>query len=322
MDAILTGLGAGLCDRARPAQPLPGAGRLLRRNADRRAAGHRPDQRRRHPAADRLRLRPAAGIGHHPARRHLLRRRVWRAHLVDPAQRAGRRGRGDDHARRQSDGQERRSGPRPLPLRHRLLRGRYVRGRPDVAVRAAAGVLRGHLLAVGLCGADGVRVRLAGLAGRRQPGEDAAGRRTRADAGLRRHRRQHRRGALHLRHPGHSRRDRLPRRRHRPLRHGRADHPGGAPGVRDAESAEDRQELRQHEGPRPRQVDHPAVVLHRLLHRHPAGDGGFGRLGRRLRHREARRQGQRGRSARATSAASRRRRRPTTRRPAGRWCRC
>ena len=51
-----------------------------------------------------LQPRLQAGIGDHSSRRYLLRRRIWRAHLVDPSQRSRRCRCGDDDPRRQSDG--------------------------------------------------------------------------------------------------------------------------------------------------------------------------------------------------------------------------
>ncbi len=170
------------------------------RHPDRRVAGHRADPHHRDAAADHLRSRPAAVADH--AGRHLLRRAVWRLDHVDPGQ-YSRRGGVDRHLhRRPSDGQ---AGPRRrgacgrrirLVLR-RLRRHRFHRGLRPAARRDRAGVQLARLLL-----ADGARPRHRGDPGARlghQGRRHGAGR---PPARSRRHRREQRPHALHVRRLG------------------------------------------------------------------------------------------------------------------------
>ena len=196
--------------------------RLPARHPDRRAARHRTDSHHRDAAADHVRPRPAVLADH--ARRHLLRRAVRRLDHVDPGEHSGR-GRLDRHLhRRPPDGEAgpgrggaRRRGAR-LVLR-RLRRHRVHRG-----VRAAACRDRAGVQLAGLFLADGARSRHRGRAGARlgdQGDRHGAGR---PAVRPRRHRREQRAHALHLRRLGTVGRHRLPAAGDRAVRH-RRDHP-------------------------------------------------------------------------------------------------
>ena len=107
---FLDNLALGFSVALSPITLLYCADRRVRRHVHRRAARHRPDRDRRHAVADHLPSAPDRGADH--ARRHLLRRHVWRLDHLDPAAAAGRRLLGGDRGRGLSDGA---AGPR----RHR-----------------------------------------------------------------------------------------------------------------------------------------------------------------------------------------------------------
>ena len=88
--------------RADAGEPVLRARRRLDRHADRRAARHRPDRHHRDAAAADLPSRADLRPDH--ARRHLLRRAVWRLDHRDPGEPAGRDLLGGDLHRRPPDG--------------------------------------------------------------------------------------------------------------------------------------------------------------------------------------------------------------------------
>ncbi len=103
--------------------------RLLSRHDHRRAAGARAFERRGDPDPARLHARPAGDLGADHADQRLLRRHVWRADLLDPAQHPGRRAGGDDDPRRLSDGQAGPGGRGAGAVRRRLVRRQLPRHR-------------------------------------------------------------------------------------------------------------------------------------------------------------------------------------------------
>src|SRR5439155_1419115 len=172
--------------------------------------------RHRHPAA--AHGLPAAGAGHHHARRDLLRRHVRRLDDGDPRQHPGRGRLGGHDARRLSDGA---AGARRSGAGHRghlVVRGRHARaGRPHV-LRAAAGRRRAahrpaRILRAGGAGLQRGGEPLGSLAGQ---GTERGGARRAGGA----HRaRSHVRGASFRVRDGHAALGRrLHRGDHRPLR--------------------------------------------------------------------------------------------------------
>ena len=219
------------------------------------------------------------------ARLHGLR--VRRPDHVDPGQHPGRRGLGDDHARRLPDGQEGRSRRRAVDLGVRVvLRRRCSRASGLVFFAPLLAQLGAGLRPRRVLRADGVRDRLPRRHGRRQPGEDAA--RLRAGPGPRDrgHRLEQRRLPVHLRrrppvgrHPVRRHRDRAVLGLGDPADAGadrdwRCDAQGLGPCVVQPEGAVDGE------------VDHRARGAARFHRRRAAGGGGVDRQRDRLHDRE------------------------------------
>ena len=123
-------------DRGRALEPPVLPHRRADRHADRRPAGHRPGRDRRDAAADHV--LSAAGLGADHARRHLLRRPVWRLDHRDPGQPSGRELLRRHLPRRLPDGA---AGPRRAGARGRGAELAVRRAVCDLlhrAVRAAA----------------------------------------------------------------------------------------------------------------------------------------------------------------------------------------
>ena len=102
------------------------------RHPGRRSARHRHGRHHRHAAADHLRA--AAGRRPDHARRHLLRRAIWRLDHVGPGQHPGRGDLGCHLPRRPPDGA---AGPRRAGALHRRHRLVLRRLRGDGAGRRA-----------------------------------------------------------------------------------------------------------------------------------------------------------------------------------------
>ena len=210
----------------------------LGRHADRRPSRHRSDRHHRDAAAAHLQARADVRPDH--ARRHLLRRAVWRLDHRHPGQSAGRDIVGRDLHRRPPDGA---AGPRRRGARDRgarLVLRRLRLDRADRDVRAAAGQGRAVVRRAGIFLADGARPHRRGGAGARLGDQGGRHDHPRPADRAGRHRRQHRRHALHLRHHRTDRRARCRDARDRHLRH-RRDHrqPGAAAGDALAGLAED-----------------------------------------------------------------------------------
>ena len=124
-----------------------------RRHAGRRAARHRPARDRRDAAADHLRA--AAGRRADHARRHLLRRAIWRLDHLDPGQYSRASDLGRDRARRPPDGQAGPRRPRARDRRHRLVLRRLRRDGAGRRARRAADQGRAAFRPGGIFLADG-----------------------------------------------------------------------------------------------------------------------------------------------------------------------
>ena len=169
---LLAGFGVALT----PDEPGGGRDRRPHRHHRRHAARPRADQRRRDPDAARLRAEAAARDGADPAGRGLHGLRVRRAHLVDPAQRARRRRRDHDRARRLPDGAQGPGRRRAVDLGVELVRRLADRHHRHRAVRAAAGALGAGLRPGRVLRADVLRLRLHHRADGRRADEGGAGR--------------------------------------------------------------------------------------------------------------------------------------------------
>ena len=241
-----------------------------------RAAGHRAGSDGRHAAAVHLQARADPGADH--ARRHLLRRPVWRVDHRDPRQHPRRGVLGGDDARRLPDGAARSRRPGARHRRDRLVLRRLRRHRVDRAVRPAARRHRAQVQPGGIFLADGVRPRRRDRAGARLARQGARHGVRRPAVRDGRHRRQFRGDPLRLRPARARRRPRLRRPRHGVLRHDRRRHQPGEPGTEGRVRQPDRQ--RAAEPFRPAHellVDHPRHRP-RLDPRHPARRRGAARL--------------------------------------------
>ena len=109
---------------------------VLPRHRRRCAAGNRPGHHGGDAAADLVHA--GAGIRDDPARRHLLRRAIWRLDHGDPDQHPRRIVIGRHHARRSRDGAARPRWPGARHSRHRLVLRRLRRDAADLLCRAAA----------------------------------------------------------------------------------------------------------------------------------------------------------------------------------------
>ena len=196
---------------------------LLRRRVSRhargRAAGHRPGDHGGDAAADLVHAGAGAGDDH--ARRHLLRRAIRRLDHRDPGQHSGRGLVRRHHHRWPSDGA---AGARRARARHggdRLVLRRLRRDAPHHAGGAAARGDRAAIRSGRIFLADGLRPDRRRGAGARLRGEGGRHGGAGPAARPRRHRRQFRHPALHLRLPGPGRRDRIRRAVDGDLRHRR-----------------------------------------------------------------------------------------------------
>ena len=245
--------------------------RRVPRHADRRAARHRPGRDGGDAAAADLQPRSRDLDDH--ARRHLLRRAIWRLDHRDPGQHSGR--------------SPRRSSPRSTATRWRAAAAPALRSASRRSARSSPAPFATLLVALfsppladhraevpagRLLLADGVRPDRRGGAGARLAAQGHRHGGARPGVRPRRHRRQFRRDALHLRHPGARRGHQLRRAGDGHVRHRRgrlqprAARPG-PPGVHLAarpRAAEPRRSQPQHVVDRAR---HRA----RLAARHPAG---------------------------------------------------
>src|SRR4051794_39699350 len=131
-----------------PDQHLAVSDRRAGRDAGRRAAGHRHHRHRRHAAADHF--WPAAGRRADHARRHLLRRAIWRFDHVDPGQNFPR-GKFPPHPPRWvSHGERGPGGARACPRRGRVVffRPRGGRAGPALAIAAIGSFFAGCVATV------------------------------------------------------------------------------------------------------------------------------------------------------------------------------
>ena len=125
--------------------------------------GHRPGRHHRHAAADHL--RPAAGRRADHARRHLLRRDVWRIDHRDPGEYPGRVCVRGDNARRPSDGAAGPCRTGACDRRHRLVLCGLRCHRDHRRGRCSTDQRRADVRAGGIFLADGARPDLRGRAG-------------------------------------------------------------------------------------------------------------------------------------------------------------
>ena len=216
---LLNNLSLGLTVARQLPEPALRPDRLHGRHADRRAARHRPRGDHRHAAADHL--PPAADRVADHAGRHLLRRAVRRLDDVDPGQPAGRGVVGGHLHRRLPDGAQGPRRRRPFDLGGGLLLCRHRRHDHHRAVRRTADAHGAEIRPGRLLLADGARPGRRRGAGQRLGGQGDRHGLPRPAVRPGRHRRQHRRAALHLRHPRAQRRHRLRADRHGPVRHRR-----------------------------------------------------------------------------------------------------
>ena len=163
MSELLANLALGFSVAAQSVQHRLLPARRAGRHAGRRAAGHRHGCDRRHAAADHL--RPAAGRRADHARRHLLRRAIWRLDHLDPGQYSGRGDLGRHLSRRPSDGAARPRRRGAVDRRHRLVLRRLRLDRAGRRAWRAADLDRAAVRPGGIFLADGARPDLRGGAG-------------------------------------------------------------------------------------------------------------------------------------------------------------
>ena len=109
------------------AEPGACAAWLLSRDRHGRVAGAWPVERRGHPDPAGLHHGSWPDTGADPSDLGLLRRDVWRADIVDPAEHPRRRAGHDDLSRRAPDGPEGHGRRGPGAVGHRVFRGRILR---------------------------------------------------------------------------------------------------------------------------------------------------------------------------------------------------